>query len=73
MIKDIFPKAFLDLAKEVTHHPQLKLNPAEDFYLNLARIAAYCEVILDGVYTPEDQIAIAERLTEKLYKSRRSM
>ncbi len=70
IIKEEFPRAYLDLAAECRHHPNLILRPQEDFELNLARIAAYCEVILDGTYTYEDRIQIAERLTEKLYRSR---
>lgn len=70
IIKEEFPPEFLALAREVNHHPHLSLNPAEDFEINLARIAAYCEVVLDGMYTWEDKLEICRRLTEKLYKSR---
>lgn len=70
IVKEEFPRAFQELARECTYHPNLRINPSKDFHLNLAAIAAYCEVILDGIYTYEDQIQIAERLTEKLYNAR---
>lgn len=72
-IKEEFPEEFLNLAREVRFHSNLKLNPADDFEISLAKIAAYCEVVLDGVYTYEDRLEIARKLTDKLYSSRMSL
>lgn len=73
IIKEEFPPEFLALAREVNYHPQLNLNPADDFEIKLAQIAAYCNVLLDGVYTWEDKLEICRRLTGILYKSRMSI
>lgn len=70
IVKEEFPPEFIALAQEVRNHPNLILNLNDDFAVSLAKIAAYCEVILDGIYTYEDQIAIAARLTDQLRKSR---
>ncbi len=72
IIKELFPQEFIDLAREVRNHPQLQINLNEDFQVSLSKIAAYCNVALDGVYTYDDQKQIASRLTEILFKARYS-
>lgn len=67
---DMWPQEYIDLAKEVQYHQIPGVNPQKDIYENVANIAAYCEVILDGIYSPEDFKKICSNLTEKLHKSR---
>lgn len=70
----MLPEEFFHLQRELVHHPTLQelLNnhPPEEWELRMAEIAAYCSVILDDVYTPEDIGKLAGILTKKLYNMR---
>lgn len=70
---EMFPQEWLDLAREVQYHSNIRFNSGDDFEIKLAKIAAYCEVILDGEYTQDDIKMICRKLTEKLYSSRMSI
>lgn len=50
--------------------PLLANHPPSEFEMRLAEIAAYCEVILDGVYSQEEIDKLCEILTRKLYEKR---
>ncbi len=74
MYFDLTPQQLLDLNDEVQHHPDLQKllvnhNSAE-LEIMIAEIAAFCGVVLDGYYTQEDIIRLAEILRKKLYERR---
>lgn len=60
----------IDLAREVTRHPELiellQKHPQEEFEILIAEIAAYCEVGLDDSYTPSDIDNLCKILYGKL-------
>lgn len=69
-----FPREVIELNKEVGAHPKLaeeleKLN-STDFLIRLARVAAYCGVVLDDIYTAEDINKICVICTERLRRQR---
>ena len=63
MIYEIFPLEYIALSAELAtgYHPRLERilqingGTAEDIDLKLAQIAAYCGVMLDGVYDLDDR------------------
>lgn len=63
-----------DLAREIPKHPELvellQKHPQEEFEILLAEIAAYCEVMLDGDYMPEDLDNLSAILYRKLQYKR---
>lgn len=65
-----FSPSRLALAKEIKNHPELiRLlgnHPAAEFEVKLAEIATYCEVILDGDYSPHDLDGLCDLLVRKL-------
>jgi len=75
---DDIPIERVELNIECTHHPELILKLQEiqllsddnSFETMLAGVAAYCEVALDGYYSPEDINRICTICTEKLRKKR---
>lgn len=71
---NIFPQPFIDLQRELPHHPVLQEMlthlPATEWELRLAQIAQYCEVILDGQYMPEDIEKICTVLVKRLVELR---
>ena len=72
-----FSDSMLALAQEVGNHPhlvqRLKNHPAAEFEIKLAEIAAYCEIALDGYYTPVDIDKLCEILYNKLRSSRSAL
>ena len=72
----MFPESFQELNKEITYHPKLQEmlsipeNSNLDYQDKFALISIYAGVVLDGVYTAEDQIKLAEVLTQRLRKMR---
>lgn len=72
MILEIFPLEYQALNREVAtgYHPKLEAIlstvGAEDLDMKLAQIAAYCGVMLDGVYTLDDRRELCAILWEKL-------
>lgn len=71
---EYFSSEKLGLQEEVSKHPELMRllanHPAAEFETKLAEIAAYCEVVLDGVYSPEAIDKLCDILTRKLYEKR---
>ena len=71
---NIFPEPFIQLNRELVHHPQLQQllsnHPAHEWEIRLAEIAVYCEVVLDGDYTPEQIEKLCEILRIKLIARR---
>lgn len=70
----LFPENFLLLQKEVSHHPRLiellANHPAGELEIKLAEIATYCDVALNGTYTPDDLGKLAGILEKKLKDKR---
>ena len=68
----------IELNIECTHHPLLieklreiqLLSDDNSFETMLAGVAAYCEVALDGYYSPDDINRICTICTERLRKKR---
>jgi len=75
MIYEYYNPVFIALQQEIAHHPELRMNlsthPGDKFEERLAEVAAYCEVLLDGYYTPERLVFVAEELL-KILKSKRT-
>lgn len=69
-----FPNTLIRLNKEISHHPKLIAllgnHPVGEYEIRLSEIASYCEVILDGEYSAEDQERLAEILEKRLYNMR---
>lgn len=69
---EFFPESLTALRVEIDNHPALLkiLNDQEDkdVYIQLSEIAAYCGVILEGDYTREDVIKLADKLVWELKK-----
>jgi hypothetical protein len=67
---EYFSDAAIALAQEVSNHPELMKrlanHPAAEFEVKLAEIAAYCDVVLDGLYTQEDLSKLCDILWRKL-------
>lgn len=72
--KVMFPDEMLELQSEIKHHPilmeALKELQGYNFSFQLAAVATYCDVLLDGDYSTQDILKIAERLTRKLQDKR---
>lgn len=66
--------AQIELSIECGNHPELcdilKDNIGEPFEILLGHIAAYCEVMVDGMYMPEEIDILCDKLTDKLRQKR---
>lgn len=71
---EYFPDELVELNIEVGNHPDLgeRLNrqPDKDVYIQLAEIAAFCNVVLDDTYTHKDILELCKLLKDILYKRR---
>lgn len=69
-----FPAEALALQEELQYHPdlqrQLMQDPSNELELRLGRIAAYCEIIMDGYYDNAQLVALCGILAERLKKKR---
>jgi hypothetical protein len=69
-----FPQQILDLQKEIQQHPPLveiiSLNQQYNFEVLLGHVAAYVDMVLDGVYTPPEMLRLSEILIGKLQDKR---
>jgi hypothetical protein len=67
---NIWPDAFINLQREIQHHPKLQErlanHPMAEWEVKLAEICLYCEVIVDGTYMPEEIENLADILYKKL-------
>lgn len=76
MIHEIFPDSYIELNKELMTglHPKLEQIIAgcgiDEIDLKLSHIAAYCEVMLDDVYSLQDRMKLCDVLREKLILKR---
>lgn len=71
---ELFPTEIIELQREIQNHPFLieVLNEleADDWTMRLACIAAYCEIILDGVYNRTEILILCDTLTRRLKEKR---
>lgn len=73
---EFFSESRIALNKELAQDgheslwPLLAKYPATEFEMRLAEVAAYCEIILDGVYDAGEVDKLCEILTRKLYEKR---
>jgi hypothetical protein len=75
----LFPEEIIALNRELASglHPELELTLKaigggnENWVERYAAIAAYCEVALDGMYTPDQIVAICAVLLPRLERRRK--
>ncbi len=71
----MFPQEVLELQVELQQHPDLlvklcQLPPGSDLSDKIGEIAAYCEVILDGMYDNDSLLRLCGILLKKLQARR---
>jgi len=71
---DFFHQNRIDLQKEIPHHPtlveRLQAHPVDEYEIRLAEVGLYCEVYLDGEYTPAELDHLCGILYKKLVTMR---
>lgn len=72
---EYLPPIFVELNKELRHHPELRLalqdaEVREDLGLSIGVIAAYVGIVLDGVYSPSEIEILLGILIGKLQQKR---
>ena len=71
---EYFDPRLLALQQELLNHPELMervaRHPPRETEMRIAEIAAYCTILLDGYYIPEEINNLAALLTQKLYEKR---
>lgn len=75
MYNEYFSNTFIVLNEELQNHPALLINllqlpkdsPVE---MKLGEIAAFCGIILDGMYTPEQVEELCEECIKRLRHAR---
>lgn len=70
----MFDPSRIALQEELRFHPELceliAKHPASEFELRIAEIAAYCDILLDGYYTPDELSKLCGIMAAKLYERR---
>jgi len=73
---EFFPESLQALRVEIANHPdllQILHNQSDkDVYMQISEISAYCGILLEGDYSKEDVIRLADKLVWKL-KSKNSL
>lgn len=71
---ELYEQELQDLNREVMFHPDLQKilqgQEEKDLYVQIADIAAFCEIVLEGDYTKEDILKLCVVLTKHLYSRR---
>lgn len=75
MHHEMFPEVFIELQAEIQQHEQLLINllqlPKDSpMEVKLGEVAAYCQIVLDGMYTQEDVEKLCGILLKKLKQKR---
>lgn len=74
MILEYFPEDLNTLRQEIDNHPDLlvilSVQQDKDVYIQLAEIAAYCGIVLDGTYTRADLIKLCGIMVNHLQAKR---
>ena len=77
MHHEYFPEELIALRQEIDHHPDLLTILAgqadKDVYVQIAEIAAYCGIVLDGMYTRDDIIGLCDKCIKALQAKRISI
>ena len=76
MYLEYYPEEYIELQKELRFHPvlldRLQKFDQKDVELVIAEIAAYCEIVLDGIYVEADIVRLAELMIPKLRAKRQA-
>ena len=71
---EYFSEHLIALQEEIFNHPELcrllANHPPQEKEARIAEIAAYCGIILNGMYMPEDIDKLCEILHRKLVEKR---
>ena len=71
---EMFPEELNQLRVEIDNHPDLLVILAgqadKDVYIQISEIAAYCGIVLDGMYTRDDIIGLCGKCVETLRRKR---
>lgn len=71
---NIFPEPLIALNREVLNHPKLMEylgnHESAEWEIKIAEICLYCEVIVDGIYLPEEMENLCSILVGKLIERR---
>lgn len=74
MYLEYYPEEYIELQKELRFHPvlldRLQKFDQKDVELVIAEIAAYCEILLDGIYVEADIVRLAGLMIPKLKAKR---
>ena len=74
MIYEYFPEDLNALRQEIDNHPDLlvilSVQQDKDVYIQLAEIAAYCGIVLDGEYTRDALIKLCGIMVNQLQSRR---
>ncbi len=67
---ELFPEPLIQLRLEINNHPDLLVilhaQADKDVYMQIAEIAAYCGIALEGMYTRDDIIGLCQKCLEHL-------
>lgn len=71
---EMFPEPLIQLRIEIDNHPELMAILAaqvdKDVYIQICEVAAYCGIVLEGIYTRDDIINLCEMCLKKLISKR---
>lgn len=69
---DLFPESLIALNQETLYHPDLQssLSLQDSFEEKIAKICTYCDVMVDGAYSPQDMDKLYDILFRKLFEKR---
>ena len=71
---EMFPEELTQLRIEIDNHPELLLilhtQADKDVYIQISEIAAYCGIVLEGMYTRDDIITLCKLCLDKLISKR---
>lgn len=66
MIYEMFPIEFIELQREIQHHPlliqRLQKHDALEMETIFAEVCYYCGYSINGTYTPDELLKIADKL-----------
>jgi len=67
---DYFTESEIALSREIGNHPilmeRLSKHPPQEKEIRLAEVASYCDIVLDGTYSPDDLDRLCWVLWRKL-------
>lgn len=74
---EFFCNEIIDLQRELarpehkeTREKLMKISDVRDFSDCIKHLATEVDIVLDGMYTPEDTINLASKITDRLIKRR---